>query len=98
MRIFLYILLVTLLITPAYASDWNMFKKDISHSGYTTDPVNPPLVLKWNTSLGYETDSSPVIVNDVLYIGSNYGIHAIDVRLEMNSGGQKRTVLLNLFR
>ena len=80
MRIFLYILLVSLLITPAYASDWNMFKKDLSHSGYTTDPVSPPLVLKWNTSLGFETDSSPVIVNDVLYIGSNYGIHAIDVR------------------
>jgi outer membrane protein assembly factor BamB len=61
-------------------SNWSMFKKDLSHSGFTSDTVNPPLVLKWKYYIGYDTDSSPVIVNDVLYTGSDYGIHAIDAR------------------
>ncbi len=78
MRKYIFLLLVTLLVTPALASDWSMFKKDVSHSGFTTDAVNPPLVLKWTRDLGWQTDSSPIIVNDVLYIGSNGGIHAID--------------------
>jgi outer membrane protein assembly factor BamB len=80
MRKYIFLLLVSLLITPAFASDWNMFKKDASHSGFTTDAVNPPLTVVWSFNLGFDSDSSPVIVNDVLYVGSNYGIHALDAR------------------
>jgi outer membrane protein assembly factor BamB len=80
MRIVVYFLLCIILITPAMASDWNMFKKEASRSGFTTDAVNPPLVLKWTSNLRYNTDSSPVIADGILYIGSNYGIHAIDVK------------------
>jgi outer membrane protein assembly factor BamB len=69
-----------MLITPAFAADWSMFKNDVSHSGYTGDAVNAPLTLKWTKDLGFETDSSPVIVNDVLYIGATYGIFALDVK------------------
>lgn len=78
MRILIGLLLVSMLITPAVASDWNMFKKDQSHSGFTEDAATPPFTLKWVRNLGFDTDSSPVIVNDVLFIGSNGGIHAID--------------------
>jgi outer membrane protein assembly factor BamB len=69
-----------MLITPAFAADWSMFKNDVSHSGYTGDAVNAPLTLKWTKDLGFETDSSPVIVNDVLYIGSTFGIFALDAQ------------------
>ncbi|MCZ7392523.1 MAG: PQQ-binding-like beta-propeller repeat protein [Candidatus Methanoperedens sp.] len=79
MRLAICLLLVSMLATPAFASDWSMFKNDLSHSGFTTDTVNPPLTLKWTYDLGYDTESSPVIVGNVLYVGSNYGIHAIDV-------------------
>jgi outer membrane protein assembly factor BamB len=79
MRLAICLLVVLLIATPAFASDWNMFKKDLSHSGFTIDTVNPPLTLKWTYDLGYDTESSPVIVGNVLYVGSNYGIHAIDV-------------------
>ena len=69
-----------MLITPAFAADWSVFKNDVSHSGYTNDAVNPPLTLKWSKDLGSETDSSPVIVNDVLYIGNTYGVYALDAK------------------
>ncbi len=80
MRKYMFLLLVSMLITPALASDWSMFKKDLSHSGFTTDAVNPPLKVEWSFNLGFDSDSSPIIVNDVLYVGSNYGIHAIDAK------------------
>ena len=78
MRAVIYLLSLLILISPAVAEDWSMFKKDVSHSGYSSDPVNPPLVMKWVSNLGFDTDSSPIVVNGVLYIGSNYGIHALD--------------------
>jgi len=74
------LLLVLLLVTPAFAADWSMFKNDISHSGYTADAVNPPPALEWTKNIGFETDSSPVVVNDILYIGTTFGLHALDVR------------------
>ena len=78
--IIISLVFVSMLIVPVFAADWSMFKNDPSHSGYTADAVNPPLTLKWTKALGFETDSSPVIVNDVLYIGTTFGIHALDVR------------------
>lgn len=78
MRFVVCSLLILILVTPAFALEWSMFKKDATHSGFTTDAVNPPLVLKWTLDLKFETDSSPVIANGMLYTGSNYGIHAID--------------------
>ncbi|MFZ3384794.1 MAG: PQQ-binding-like beta-propeller repeat protein [Candidatus Methanoperedens sp.] len=76
--IIISLIFVSMLIVPVFAADWSMFKNDASHSGYTADVVNPPLTLKWTKALGFETDSSPVIVNDVLYIGTTFGIHALD--------------------
>lgn len=80
MKNIICLFLLFILITPAFAADWSMFKNDASHSGNTDDAVNAPLTLKWTKDLGFETDSSPVIVNDVLYIGSTYGIFALDAR------------------
>ncbi len=80
MKKFIFLLMASLLITPALASDWGMFKKDMSHSGFTTDAVNPPLTVAWTFDMGFDSDSSPIIVNDVLYVGSNSGIHAIDAK------------------
>lgn len=80
MRLVICLLLMLMFITPAFASDWSMFKKDLSHSGFTADAVNPPLTVAWTFDLGSNSDSSPIIVNDVLYVGSNFGIHAIDAK------------------
>jgi outer membrane protein assembly factor BamB len=80
MRKIICLLLISMFIIPAFAADWSMYKNDLSHSGYTGDTVKPPLNLKWTKDLGSETDSSPVIVGEVLYIGSSFGIHALDIR------------------
>ena len=84
MKVPIFLIIILMLTTPVYASDWMMFKNDESHSGFIADTVKPPLVLKWTANLGFDTDSSPVIVNDVLYIGSNNGIHAIDAKSGKN--------------
>lgn len=80
MRKILCLILLSMLIMPAFAADWSMFKNDVSHSGYTGDAVNAPPTLKWTKDLGFDTDSSPVIVNDVLYIGTVFGIFALDAK------------------
>jgi len=80
MRKTLCFILLSILMTPAYAADWSMFKNDALHSGYTDDVLNTPLTLKWTKDLGFDTDSSPVIVNDILYIGSTFGVFALNAK------------------
>ncbi|MCZ7358097.1 MAG: PQQ-binding-like beta-propeller repeat protein [Candidatus Methanoperedens sp.] len=78
MKLIAYLFSLLILAAPAVASDWSQFGYDSSHSGFTTDSVVPPLVLKWTANLYYNTDSSPVVVNGVVYVGSNGGVHALD--------------------
>src|SRR5574337_1321028 len=78
MRRSIYLVLLLMLVSPVLAADWSTYKKEASHSGFTTDAVSPPLVLKWTANLREDTDSSPVVVGGVVYIGSNYGVHALD--------------------
>src|SRR5659263_54894 len=78
MRKIFCLLLLSMMAIPAFAADWSMFKNDLSHSGYTDDVLNVPLTLKWTKGLGFETDSSPVIVNGVFYIGSTFGVFALN--------------------
>ncbi len=78
MKVVIYLFSIMILAVPAIASDWSQFGYDSSHTGFTKDSVVPPLVLKWTANLYFNTDSSPVVVNGVVYVGSNGGIHALD--------------------
>jgi outer membrane protein assembly factor BamB len=78
MKVVIYLFAIMILAAPAIASDWSQFGYDISHSGFTKDTVVPPLVLKWTANLHYNTDSSPIAVNGVIYVGSSGGVHALD--------------------
>ncbi len=76
MKFGIAVLIIIVLITPA-AADF-MYRGNIERTGVATDTVNPPLELKWIVNLGFQTESSPVVANNVIYIGSFYGLHALD--------------------
>jgi glucose dehydrogenase len=57
-------------IAQKSSSDWPMFHADPSHSGAGTgNPALTPTLL-WNYTTGGTIESSPAVVNSVVYIGS----------------------------
>ncbi len=69
-------------VTPPRAEDWHMFMNDLQYSGRSPDKkISPPLQLVWQFKTGGPIEASPVIVNDVVYIGSNDGkMYALNVK------------------
>ncbi len=67
---------------PARASgDWPMFMHDISYMGISSDTtLRPPLALLWKFKTGGPVNSSPVVANETVYVGSDdhriYALHA----------------------
>ena len=59
---------------PMRVEDWPMFMNDLQFSGQSPDKrLKPPLQLQWQFKTGGPLEASPVIVNDILYIGSADG-------------------------
>ena len=51
--------------------DWPMFMSDLKQSGQSNDKkIIPPLKLKWKFKTGGKIQASPVVVEDIVYIGS----------------------------
>jgi eukaryotic-like serine/threonine-protein kinase len=69
------------LIAQQSSSDWPMFHANPSHSGVGFgNPVLTPTLL-WNYTTGFSVDSSPAVVNGVVYIGSGDGnVYALDAK------------------
>lgn len=54
--------------------DWPMFRYDAANTGYNPNSVGPyPITLKWSYETGGIVRSSPAIVNQKVYIGSDDG-------------------------
>jgi len=74
------IFVFSLVLIPSSDADWNMFRSDLSHDGVGTgnQPLTPTLLWVFNTGSVY-IESSPAVVNGVVYIGSNGGnIYALN--------------------
>jgi outer membrane protein assembly factor BamB len=55
------------------SGDWPMFHANPSHTGVGSgNPVLTPTLL-WNYTTGFQVESSPAVVNGVVYIGSDDG-------------------------
>ena len=69
-------------IVPPRAEDWHMFMYNVSFSGVSPDKsLAPPLELLWKFKTGGPLHASPVIANDILYIGSTDGkLYALDAK------------------
>ena len=77
--------LVAALGLVATGCDWAQFRADLTHSGFqsreTTIGTNnvASLASKWTTPTGGPIDSSPAVVNGVVYIGSQDAkVYALD--------------------
>lgn len=70
----------------AHASDWHMFRGDIQRTGFVNDYIPPPFEVAWKTDIGSSIYSSPVFMNDSLYIGSTdgflYALNANDGKIK----------------
>ena len=70
-------------VTPSpRAEDWRTFMHDLNFSGNSPDKyLAPPLELLWKFKTGGPLYASPVIANDILYIGSTDGkLYALDAK------------------
>lgn len=59
------------LSSGAHAADWNMWGKDVGHTSFTTDSVEPPLKISWAFDLGFRSPGfepvGPVVSNNIVY-------------------------------
>ncbi|MGD9495603.1 MAG: PQQ-binding-like beta-propeller repeat protein [Armatimonadota bacterium] len=52
------------------AYNWPMFRGNITRSGYTPEAVVPPLMRRWQVSVGSWVLSSPSVSNGAVYVGA----------------------------
>ncbi len=73
---------ITVPTTPPRAEDWHMYMNDLMFSGRSPDQkLKPPLQLVWKFKTGGPIEASPIVVNDVVYIGSSDGkMYALDAK------------------
>lgn len=74
-------------------ADWPTFMHDISYHGISPDTtLRPPLALVWKFKTGGPVNSSPVVVDGTVYVGSDdhtmYALHARNwgVKWEFQAG------------
>ena len=69
-------------ISPPRAEDWHMYMNDLMFSGRSPDQqLKPPLQLVWKFKTGGPIEASPIVVNEVVYIGSSDGkLYALDAK------------------
>ena len=62
--------------------DWPMFMSDLKQSGQSNDEkIIPPLKLKWKFKTGGQIQASPVVVEDIVYIGStDHSFYALSAK------------------
>ena len=65
---------------PAFGADAPMFRGDLDHTGiYLSAPVVHPARVKWKFHTGGYVNSSPAVVQGVVYVGSADGtMYALD--------------------
>lgn len=68
-----FTLLSMLTASNVIAADWPMFHNNLALSGHTNDAAPDDNYLAWVFQTGSNTDSSPVVVGDSVFIGSNDG-------------------------
>src|SRR3989304_5363982 len=68
----------TIQSTPQ-AGEWAMFRRDAGHSGVIDEGAPASGALKWTFATGAPIDSSPAVVNGIVYIGSrDHNLYALD--------------------
>ena len=61
------------LAQPASNSDWATFNHDSSHTGYSPSAGPKTNQTLWTFTTGDKVESSPVVANGIVYVGSDDG-------------------------
>jgi len=70
---------IILVLIPLTSGNWNMFMHDEEHTGFNDIDMKNINSVIWSFDLEGRVCSSPVIVEDVIYIGSEKYFYAIDL-------------------
>ncbi len=74
------ILILSIMVTPVFAEDWAMYRKDLNNTGFSDEDMYPPFDLFWKYKTGSYFHSSPAIYDGLVYAGSDDNIlYALDV-------------------
>jgi len=94
---------IILVLIPLTSGNWNMFMHDEEHTGFNDIDMKNINSVIWSFDLEGRVCSSPVIVEDVIYIGSEKYFYAIDLngnilwKKEMNILWSSPTILDNIY-
>ena len=71
--------IATIEVLPS--AEWPMFKKDTSHRGFSEGEAPLTKTVVWEAHLGNQIDSSPVVYQDMVFIGTRLSgaIYALDL-------------------
>ena len=71
--------LVILVHAESSSDDWPTFNHDSAHTGYSSSEAPLTNQTLWNFTTGGAVESSPVVANGIVYVGSDDGyIYALD--------------------
>lgn len=65
--------LLLIVAAGACRAQWPMFRRDPLHSGFVPDGELGELEVQWSAPLGGSVDSSPAVVDGVVYVGTSEG-------------------------
>jgi eukaryotic-like serine/threonine-protein kinase len=69
------------LFSVVYAADWPTFRGNNQRTGFTQEQAYPPLTEQWSFQVQGDVISSPVIVDNILYVGARSGsIYALNAQ------------------
>jgi outer membrane protein assembly factor BamB len=78
-RLFI-LLFAALFACSAYATDWPMFRFDLTHSSFTPDAGPLANALNWSYTTGSSVLSSPAVADGIVYVGSmDTNVYALNV-------------------
>ncbi len=75
-----FFLFFSFMVTPVFAQEWPMYRKDLNNTGYCDEDMYPPFDLFWKYETGSYFHSSPAIYDGLVYAGSDENVlYALDV-------------------
>ena len=79
-RLVILIFCMSLLLTPAFAADWPMWRNNASNTGASGEIINLPLTEKWHSNAPSIEENGAVVANGIVYMSTDDGyLYAFDV-------------------
>ncbi len=95
------LLIISLVLIPLVSGNWNMFMNDEEHTGFSDIDMKNINSIIWNVQLEGNIYSSPAIVENIIYVGTEKFLYALDLngnvlwKKDMKIFGSSPTVIAN---